>query len=177
MTAKALSNDILVHELQLGEQLNESVHHARRSDFSLMLAMLTDDVQAHSQFKLPLTETSEKTTSNEQLRKYFQLPNEAPIALKNLEDIVEFNQVTLIEQQQFEQLRLVNALKPKPIAFRDDVSFINQEVMTNTSLYCQQKHQQKSVNQSAARADFNVNAWLSTVQSTIEKSPLMDTIA
>ncbi|MFT6691223.1 MAG: hypothetical protein ACJAXH_001748, partial [Colwellia sp.] len=35
MTLNALSNDILVHELQLGEQLNESVHHERRSDFSL----------------------------------------------------------------------------------------------------------------------------------------------
>ena len=34
------STDVLLHELQLGEQLNESVVQTRRADFSLMLAML-----------------------------------------------------------------------------------------------------------------------------------------
>ena len=87
MTLNVKSNDILVHELQLGEQLNESVHSERRSDFSLMLAMLTEDVKAHSQFTLPLSQIPEKSTSSEQLRKHFQLPDEAPLALKNVEEI------------------------------------------------------------------------------------------
>lgn len=174
MTLDALSNDILVHELQLGEQLNESVHHQRRADFSLLLAMLTDDVRAHSQFKLPLSQVDEKTTSAAQLRKYFQLPNEAPIALKSIEDIRTFNQADLIEKQQLEQLRLTNTLNPKPIAFRDDATYIEQQVLRNTSLYCQQKYQQKSLVQSPQRAEFNANAWLSTVQTTIVKAPLMD---
>tara|TARA_R110000737_G_scaffold317535_1_gene328238 strand:+ start:8619 stop:9155 length:537 start_codon:yes stop_codon:yes gene_type:complete len=178
VTSDALSNDILVHELQLGEQLNESVHHQRRSDFSLLLAMLTDDVRAHSQFKLPLSQVTEKNTTSDQLRKYFQLPNEAPLALKNMEDITTFNQASLIEEQQLVHLRLTNTLNPKPIAFRDDAKFIDQQVMTNTSLYCQQKHQQNCLeNSSALRAEFNVNAWLSAVQTTIVKAPLMEVYA
>lgn len=174
MTLDALSNDILVDELQLGEQLNESVHQQRRSDFSLLLAMLTDDVRAHSQFKLPRSQVDEKTSSTAQLRKYFQLPNEAPIALKNVEEIRTFNQASLIENQQLEQLRLANTLNPKPIAFRDDAKHIEQQVLTNTSLYCQQKYQQKSLAQTSQRADFNANAWLAAVQTTIAKEPLMD---
>ncbi|WP_220465517.1 VC2046/SO_2500 family protein [Colwellia sp. BRX10-3] len=177
MTQDALSNDILVHELQLGEQLNESVHHARRSDFSLLLAMLTDDVRAHSQFKLPLSQTPEKNTTSEQLRKYFQLPNEAPLSLKNVEDISRYNQAGLVENHQFELLRLTNTLNPKPLAFRDDAKHISQQVMSNTSLYCQQKHQDKSLAQAQPRADFNAKAWLAAVQTTIVKAPLMEAVA
>jgi hypothetical protein len=177
LTLNALSNDILVHELQLGEQLNQSVYHARRSDFSLLLAMLTDDVRAHSQFKLPLSQIPEKTTSAEQLRKYFQLPDEAPLALKDVADISRYNQASLLEQQPLEDLRLANILNPKPLAFRDDVKHINQQVMTNTSLYCQQKNQDISLTQTPPRADFNAMAWLAAVQTTIVKAPLMEAVA
>ncbi|MGB2739539.1 MAG: VC2046/SO_2500 family protein [Cognaticolwellia sp.] len=178
MTLNVKSNDILVHELQLGEQLNESVHSERRSDFSLMLAMLTEDVKAHSQFTLPLSQIPEKTTSSEQLRKHFQLPDEAPLALKNVEEISRFNQAQLIEKQHLEDLRLANTLHPKALAFRDDAKYISQQVMTNTSLYCQQKHQQQAPEQATAqRSEFNVNAWLSAVQTTIVKAPLMEAYA
>jgi hypothetical protein len=177
LTLNVLSNDILVHELQLGEQLNESVHCERRSDFSLLLAMLTDDVRAHSQFKLPLSQIPEKNTSSERLRKYFQLPDEAPLALKDVADIDSYNQAILIENQQLEDLRLANILTPKPLAFRDDVKHINQQVMTNTSLYCQQKNQDISLTQTPPRANFNAMAWLSAVQTTIVKAPLMEAVA
>lgn len=177
MTLDALSNDILVHELQLGEQLSESVHHDRRADFSLLLAMLTDDVRAHSQFKLPLSQTTEKITTSEQLRKYFQLPNEASIALNNVEDITMYNQASLIELQQLEHLRLTNSLNPRPLVFRDDAKHISQSVMTNTSLYCQQKYQNKSIEKTQQRTDFNAQAWLAAVQTTIVKAPLMDAVA
>ncbi|WP_223270299.1 VC2046/SO_2500 family protein [Colwellia sp. C1TZA3] len=177
MTLNALSNDILVHELQLGEQLNESVHHERRADFSLLLAMLTDDVRAHSQFKLPLSQTPEKTTTAEQLRKYFQLPDEAPLALKDITDISSYNQAGLIEKQQLEDLRLANILKPKPLAFRDDVKHINQQVMTNTSLYCQQKSQDLCSTKRQQRAEFNAMAWVAALQTTIVKAPLMAAVA
>lgn len=176
MAVDALSNEILTHELQLGEQLNDSVHSARRSDFSLLLAMLTDDVRAHSQFKLPREETPEKITSTAQLRKEFQLPNEAPLALADMDELPAFNQASLVEEKQLEQLHLSNALQPKPLAFRDNVNHIAHDVMANTSLYCQQKHSQlaqSSENTLQQRADFNAKAWLAAVQTTIVKSPLM----
>lgn len=176
MTIDALSNDILVHELQLGEQLNESVHNKRRSDFSLLLAMLTDDVRAHSQFKLPQTITLENTTSTEQLRKRFQLPNEAPIALKNFDDTQLFNQAVLIESKQLDHLRLLNALTPNPLAFRDDASFINQQVISNTSLYCQQKYKDKTLEQTQPKAEFNADAWFSGIKNSLDKSEFLSAV-
>jgi hypothetical protein len=83
----------------------------------------------------------------------------------------------LIEKQQLEDLRLANILNPKPLAFRDDVKHINQQVMTNTSLYCQQKNQDISLTQTPPRADFNAMAWLAAVQTTIVKAPLMEAVA
>lgn len=177
MAVNALTNDILIHELQLGEQLGECVHDDRRAEFSLLLAMLTDDVRAHSQFSLPQSEFIEKTTTTEQLRKEFQLPNEVPLALESIEKINEFNQAELINQNQLTSLRLVNTLIPKPLVFRDDVKHISKTVMSNTSLYCQQKHEKSMIEKAEVRSNFNVNAWLNTVKTAIVKAPLMDAYA
>jgi hypothetical protein len=76
----SIASKPLLHELQLGEQLNECVHQSRRSDFSLMLAMLCDDVREQSQFILPKsapidgTSTDIKEVNNKTLRKHFDLP-------------------------------------------------------------------------------------------------------
>lgn len=176
MAVDALSNDILTHELQLGEQLNESVHSARRSDFSLLLAMLTDDVRAHSQFKLPRSKSPEKITSAKLLRKEFQLPDEAPLAIADISELSAFDQASLVESKQLAQLHLLNALQPKPLAFRDDAKHIASDVLANTSLYCQQQHSDNKLESQQfdnQRAEFNAKAWLAAVQTTIVKSPLM----
>ena len=173
-------SDILLHELQLGEQLNESVHQARRADFSLMLAMLCDDVREQSQFVLPkpdgnLTDIADQT--NEALRQHFDLPEEAPLALKNIEQINQYNQGQLIAENDLVSVHLSNALSPKPLTFRDDNRHIASNVLGNTSLTCQEKHNHE---QSSAvinkRANMNVEGWLKTVQTSLVKSNLVDVI-
>ena len=178
MINTAFNSEILVEEFQLGETLNQCVHSNRRSDFALLLSMLTDDVLAHSQFSLPKTEQQAKEYSDESLRKQFELAEKAPLALKDLEDLGEFDQAQLVAEQQLATLHLQNSLKPKALAFRDDVKHINQDVMTNTSLYCQQKYQQKSLSSvENKKLPFNVNEWLKTVQTTIVKAPIMQVTA
>ena len=173
-------SDILLHELQLGEQLNESVHQARRADFSLMLAMLCDDVREQSQFVLPksdgnLTDIADQT--NEALRQHFDLPEQAPLALKNIEQINQYNQGQLIAENDLVSVHLSNALSPKPLTFRDDNRHIASNVLGNTSLTCQEKHNHE---QSSAvinkRANMNVEGWLKTVQTSLVKSNLVDVI-
>ena len=169
-----------MHELQLGEQLNESVHQARRADFSLMLAMLCDDVREQSQFVLPkpdgnLTDIADQT--NEALRQHFDLPEQAPLALKNIEQINQYNQGQLIAENDLVSVHLSNALSPKPLTFRDDNRHIASNVLGNTSLTCQEKHNHE---QSSAvinkRANMNVEGWLKTVQTSLVKSNLVDVI-
>lgn len=177
----ALNSEILLHELQLGEQLNESVHQARRADFSLMLAMLCDDVREQSQFVLPKADESsvdQSKQTNDALRQHFDLPEQAPLALKNIEQINQYNQGQLIADNDLVSIQLSNALSPKPLAFRNDNHHIARDILSNTSLTCQEKHNHQ---QSSAvlnkRLNMNVEGWLKTVQTSLVKSSLVDAIA
>ena len=173
----APNSEILLHELQLGEQLNESVHQARRADFSLMLAMLCDDVREHSQFILPKGEVNaldELPDNNQRLRNYFDLPEPAPLALKSIEQIVDYNQGQLIADNDLASLQLHNALSPKPLSFRDDKQHINSTVLGNTSLTCQERHMAAQVSPVLNKPiNMNVEGWLKAVQTSLVKSSLL----
>ncbi|NQY86153.1 MAG: hypothetical protein HRT51_00155 [Colwellia sp.] len=176
----APNSAILLHELQLGEQLNESVHQARRADFSLMLAMLCDDVREHSQFILPQVDVSaveQSIQTNQVLRKHFDLPEQAPLALKDVEQINQYNQSQLIADNDLVSIQLSNALSPKPLTFRDNKQYIATNILSNTSLTCQEKHNHQQVPTVLnKRINMNVDAWLKTVQTSLVKSSLVDVI-
>ena len=166
-----LDKKLLTHELQLGESLNHSVHHDRRADFSLMLAMLVDDVREQSQFKLPQTEVEHSSIDESSLRKFFQLPHQEKLALKSMAEINDFEQGQLIEQNLFASIRLDDALKPKPLAFRDDKEHIETSVLENTTLYCQKRTEQQLTPNK--RMTMKANEWLRNVQDTIVQSHLI----
>lgn len=171
-----IENNLLINELQLGEQLSDSIHSGRRSDFSLLLAMLSDDVREHSQFYLPETEKIRKNVSDSSLRKEFHLPDNAPLALLSIEEVGSFNQASLIENNQLTTLKLNNVLNPKALAFRNNIKHIPQDVMSNTSLLCQKKHTHNQINQNAPisnRLSFNAKGWLDALQTSLVKSPLV----
>jgi hypothetical protein len=191
------SASVLLHELQLGEQLNESVVQARRADFSLMLAMLTEDVREQSQFLLPQTEEAMAAdVTNAALRKQFNLPNEAALALTSLDDVKQFNQVQTIIDNDLANIHLTNAMMAKPLAFRDDKKHIESQVLQNTSLFTQLKHKQAAelskahlnqlqeaqINPSLSDTDkplsqplnFNAKAWLDGIQQSLVKAPLLN---
>lgn len=184
LNKQSVNSGPLLHELQLGEQLNECVHQSRRSDFSLMLAMLCDDVREQSQFILPQTapidgtSTESKQVTNQLLRKHFDLPDEAPLALKNIEQINQFNQGQLVADNNLTSLHLINALTPKPLAFRNDNKHIISEVLSNTTLVCQEKHAQKQADKVINRPlSMHVEGWLKSIQTSLVKSNLVDVIA
>ena len=191
------SASALLHELQLGEQLNESVVQTRRADFSLMLAMLADDVREQSQFLLPQTpETTPADVTNIALRKQFNLPEKPALALTTLDDVKQFNQVHNIVDNDLANIHLTNAMMPKPLAFRDDKKHIETQVLENTSLFTQLKYKQAAevsqarINQSqenqlnlvSIEADkplsqslsFNAKAWLDGIQQSLVKAPLLN---
>ena len=173
------SANILLHELQLGEQLNESVVETRRADFSLMLAMLADDVREQSQFLLPhAPEPIETDFTNLALRKQFNLPEQAPLALSSLDDVKQFNQAQTIADNDLATIHLANAMMAKPLAFRDDKKHIDTQVLQNTSLFTQLKHKQTLTsdadNPLSKPLTFNAKAWLDGIQQAIIKAPLLN---
>ena len=165
---------LLVHELQLGDQLGQCIEHNRRADFSLMLAMLTDDVREHSQFFMPKTVVDEKQESDEVLRKTFCLPEPAPLAA-NGNKLSRFDQAELIISKREQDIHLQNVLSPLPLAIRDDKNYIDEKILSNTSLNCQKKYQLKDdakpkdtlLNNSLS---FNAKAWLDSIQTSLLKT-------
>ncbi len=176
MAVNALEKNLLIHELQLGEKLNECIHSERRSDFSLMLAMLADDVREQSQFILPHTSVKESEPATDySLRKQFHLPKEAPLALDNVEQISLYNQAEIIANNELEYLHLTDALIPKPLAFRDDVKHIPSEIVGNTSLHCQLKIKNQQTTPINKPLSVNVQGWLDAIQTSLVKSSLIST--
>ncbi len=166
----------LLHELQLGEQLNECVHSTRRADFSLMLAMLAEDVREQSQFVLPQAEAIKNADiSNEALRKEFELPEKAPLSLRDMDEIDSFNQAKHFKNNDLATIYLTNAISPNPLAFRDNVKHIPTQVMDNTSVYCQLKHAKQQDENTPLNKPlaFNAKAWLNTIQNTLVTAPLI----
>jgi len=191
----SLASKALLHELQLGEQLNESLNQTRRADFALMLAMLAPDVREQSQFILPPASTTKSPSQdNATLRAFFKLPDKAPLAIKNNEQINLYNQAEMLNEKGLENLHLSNAMIPRPLAFRDDVKHIQSNVMTNTSLHCQLRHSQLKHSQlehSQMMHDedeqelkltdqvlnkplsFNAKQWLQGIEQALVKAPLL----
>lgn len=156
--------NLLLHELQLENSLGRCIQQARRSDFSLMLAMLCDDVREQSQFYLPTNEQqADKQFNDLTLRNMLELPEAAPLSLDELSTIPSFNQANLVEAEQFDTLRLTNTLSPKPIAFRDNNKFICEDVLSNTSLVCQQKYNQLLENAGKAEDHDVLNSGVTPV--------------
>ncbi|MCJ8296732.1 MAG: hypothetical protein MJK15_20240, partial [Colwellia sp.] len=85
-------------------------------------------------------------------------------------------------------IHLSNAMKAKPLAFRDDKNHIESQVLQNTSLFTQLKHKQitEAASQiqlgSSSNADkplskpltFNAKAWLDSIQQSLVKAPLLN---
>ena len=176
MLVDNIKNEILINELQLGEQLNQCVHKKERSQFSLLLAMLTDDVQAHAQFSLPKSEVATSQTDEDNSRKQFKLPQAQLLSLKEIEQVGSYSQADLVQGNNLSELRLLNAINPTPLAFRDDKKFIAKNILENTSLYCQKKYKSKNLDNDfkTARLDFKAAEWLNAINksmnSTMEKS-------
>ena len=167
-----VENNILISELQLGEQLSQCIHSERRSDFSLMLAMLTDDVRDHSQFTLPVVEQTDAPNNEQYLREQLKLPNKVELAIKNLSELNCFNQAQQVVDGQLSSIHLENSLMPKPLAFYNDKNHIPTDVLSNTSVHCQSRYKHNNV-KVAQRLSFNAKGWLDTIQLSIVNAPML----
>lgn len=167
-----VEKSILINELQLGEKLGECVHTDRRADFSLLLAMLTEDVREHSQFNLPVIERNTDSLDEQQLRKEFNLPNKAPLVIEKPNDLSCFNQATKIIAKKLTAIHLEDALQPKACSFYNDAKRISSEILSNAPLFSQKKYQSDN-KQLNKRSTFNAKEWLQGIQTSVVKAPLM----
>ena len=90
--------------------------------------------------------------------------------------LTTYNQADKITDAKLTEIQLQTALTPQALAFRDEANHIPHQVLSNTSLYCQNRHQTKVAGNDVdkvTRLAFNAKAWLDAVQTSLVKSPMM----
>ena len=177
MVFSVVTTDLLINEIKLGDTLSKCVHQARRSDFSLLLAMLTDDAREFSEFLLPEASQPETTEASDALRRFYQLPEPQALGLEELADIEHYNESGLVHDDKMVSLQLKHALAPKALAFRDNKKHVPQNVLSNMNVHSQRRYQQTAQdNNQTLPAKLHVDAkkWLSNIEQSLLVSKLQN---
>jgi hypothetical protein len=133
--------DILVNELQLGNQLSKAVKQKRSSDFALLLAMMSHNVLDQAVFCLPGDSPAHIPVDEAQLRQ--QLGLAEPRFFDAGEHSV--NQALLmgidLHTKGLTEVKLNGYLNPEPLAVVDDIKFIPSEIINNCEPAVMQHYQ------------------------------------
>jgi hypothetical protein len=110
---------ILTNEIQLGNKLGVCISENRRSDFALLLSMLSADPLDFAQFHLPYEEKKPAygtQADNEDLR--------LKLGAGPLQALA----------------KLQTYLNPEPLAIRDDKDYISSDIISNCNLNVQKRY-------------------------------------
>ena len=142
-------DDLLITEQQLSTRLNQSVHADRRGEFSLLLAMLSQDALDFSQFHLPKSEIEDNTTQEAQLREQLGAGPKQPLAPSEFNMLIgQFNaqRLSLIgENKGMADIKLNQCLNPEPFSIRDDVNHIPLPIIDNCELAVRRRLQKDEI--------------------------------
>lgn len=127
-------DNILTREDQLGGALAICVSAQRRADFSMLLAMLSQDALDFSQFHLPEEEQQESDKSESALKKELQIGPAQVLAPADFDMLIGQNNAQCLSQSSMTSLRLSHCLNPEPLAVRDDCKHIPLVVVDNCEL-------------------------------------------
>lgn len=134
--------DILINEHQTGEKLSQAVHEARRADFGMILAMMSQNVLDHAAFALPTEDEGDPDSSTAALRAKFQVDKPQPFAANDASMIEQaFTHSQLVHSAGITSQKLSHHLNPAPLAQFDDVKRIPDDVFGNCEPAVQQRIQ------------------------------------
>ncbi len=115
-----LVGDLLTSELQLGQQLNQSVAGDQRADFSLLLAMLSSDICDQSQFHINEPQKSNTDSPETDLWKKFELPAAQKLVATSDDGQYSLDVGKLASDQGIVAARLAHCLNPEPMCYQLD---------------------------------------------------------
>lgn len=134
MTPHALREHYLVDELQLGQTLNQAISQGRRSEFSLLLAMLSPDVEDQ-----PWVADAQPTAvSGIDWRRRFELPRAKPVEAHEASAERALAMASQLTQGGMASVRLLECLEPEPLTLKQFQ--LDSEVWNNLSPLAQEKH-------------------------------------
>jgi len=107
---------ILSNELQLGQQLSSSVVDDR-ANFSLLLSLMSQDVQDQAQFHLASNKQSPATDTEHLLSDEFSVPPTQPLVSDLAGEIQSLECGLLAKEHGLLAARLRHCLTPEPLSF------------------------------------------------------------
>ena len=143
---------VLKNELDIGVSLNKATASSHRSDFSLILSLMSQDVRDMAQFELndkdnlrshfELPEAQFELNDKDNLRSHFELPEDVPSEV-NLSEGNEFNEHSdVFRNQNHTEFRLHQSLKPEPLVCRGSVSKAIQQALDNCDIHTINRYKQ-----------------------------------
>ncbi len=124
---------LLKNELDIGGSLNKATVSNSRSDFSLILSLLSQNILDMAQFEI---------NDNVDLRKQFELPVASPNQI-HLAESDEFNEHSeTFHEQDIIEFRLRETLKPEPLVFSGTESIAMLSALDNCDIHTVNRHKQ-----------------------------------
>ncbi len=105
-----LNANLLVNDSQLGDHLNQAVIDGRRSDFGLLLALISEDAR-----DLPRIEEPKNEQEQPDWRAYFGLPEPNPLYADEQDGIRAPQLSALAGGLQQDSLRLLLSMRAEPL--------------------------------------------------------------
>ncbi|ELD1796519.1 VC2046/SO_2500 family protein [Vibrio fluvialis] len=119
-----------INELQIGTGISQAVLHGRRADFSLLLALFSNDVRDTT----PVEHIEQVDTTDSLLRQRFEL--QEPQALRNDQSSYQISarQADLFHQGGLASAKLSHYLKPEALTYLpEDTQDFPEEIYLNLS--------------------------------------------
>ncbi|MBE1274969.1 VC2046/SO_2500 family protein [Enterovibrio baiacu] len=113
MQIHALDKANLITDVQLGDQLSHAVTQGRRSDFALMLALLSVDATETTPIDPPYPEKS----TDADLRKALNLPEPARLSAEDIDYDLCGKQADAFHQSGIDSARLNHCVSPSALHF------------------------------------------------------------
>lgn len=113
MQIHALDKAQLITDVQLGDNLNHAVTQGRRSDFALMLALLSGDATETTPLEPPYPETS----TEDDLRKALSLPQPARLSAEERDYELCGNQAASFHSAGLASTKLNHCVSPSALHF------------------------------------------------------------
>ncbi|MDP2562475.1 VC2046/SO_2500 family protein [Psychrobium sp. 1_MG-2023] len=109
--------ELLVGEIQLGQQLNNSIEQSQQADFALLLSMLSKDVCDQSQFHFKQQDQTE-TTEQIDLRKQFEMPQPQQLIGEEKDSAQSLSQTKIAAEEGLVAARLSHCIQPEPLCYQ-----------------------------------------------------------
>jgi hypothetical protein len=135
--------EILVNEMQLGNQLAVAVKQNRSNDFGLLLAMMSHNVLDNAEFCLPSESVGADEVDEAALRQQFGLGDKLVYAAKDSSIDQSILLGVDLHSEGLREVKLKGYLTPEPLSLHDDFMHIDPTILKNCEPAVMQRYYKK----------------------------------